>query len=133
MAASKRPADDIDAHVGARIRSRRKALELSQEQLAGAIGVTFQQVQKYERGFNRISASALYRAAQFLAVEPQWFFDDLPGKPVVDPVLQLAGSPQGRALAEAWAAIASGTHRELVVKLARALKPRTQDEAAQAA
>lgn len=70
--------DPIDVHVGARLRARRKLIGSSQEALADALGLTFQQVQKYERGFNRISASKLYRAAAVLEVAPAYFFEGLP-------------------------------------------------------
>lgn len=121
--------DEVDAHVGARIRSRRQALAKSQVQLGAAIGVSFQQVQKYERGLNRVSASALYGLAAALEVEPAWFFEGLPGRPITDPVARLAETSEGRRLAEAFADIGSATHRELVIKLARALRPARADAA----
>ena len=65
----------IDLHVGTRVRLRRKALNMSQETLADSIQLTFQQVQKYERGANRISASKLYEIARVLKVRVQYFFD----------------------------------------------------------
>ncbi len=68
----------IDLHVGQRLRLRRRQLGLSQGDLATALKMTFQQVQKYERGTNRISASKLFLAAHFLKVEPSYFFDGLP-------------------------------------------------------
>jgi transcriptional regulator with XRE-family HTH domain len=67
----------VDLHVGARVRMRRKLLGVSQERLAGALGLTFQQVQKYERGANRISASKLFEIARFLDVAPAYFFEGL--------------------------------------------------------
>ncbi len=67
--------DGIDIHVGSRVRLRRSVLGLSQENLAEALGLTFQQVQKYERGSNRISASRLYQLAQLLDVTVNFFFD----------------------------------------------------------
>lgn len=67
----------IDVHVGARVRLRRKRLEISQSALADALGLTFQQVQKYERGANRISASKLYETATFLRTPLGFFFDGL--------------------------------------------------------
>lgn len=70
--------DPIDIHVGTRVRLRRKFLGLSQETLAAAIGLTFQQVQKYERGSNRISASKLYRIARVLKAPMTYFFDGAP-------------------------------------------------------
>ncbi len=70
--------DPVDAHVGARVKLRRVLLGLSQTQLGDAIGLTFQQVQKYEKGANRISASMLHRIAQVLDVPVSFFFDDMP-------------------------------------------------------
>jgi len=69
----------VDVHVGARLRQRRTLLGMSQEKLGEAIGLTFQQVQKYERGANRIGASRLYQIAGVLDVEIQYFFDEMPG------------------------------------------------------
>ena len=68
----------IDLHVGARIKLRRSLLGLSQERLGEALGLTFQQVQKYERGANRVSASRLHDLARVLDVPISFFFDDLP-------------------------------------------------------
>ena len=67
----------IDIHVGLRVRLRRTLLGWSQEKLAQALGLTFQQVQKYERGANRISASRLYQASRALGVPVAWFFEEL--------------------------------------------------------
>src|SRR5437588_7931801 len=67
----------IDIHVGARVRSRRIAVGMSQERLAAALGVTFQQLQKYEGAANRISASRLFRIGQALDVPAVFFFDGL--------------------------------------------------------
>jgi len=67
----------IDVHVGALVRARRKQLALSQQNLADAIGLTFQQVQKYERGANRISASKLYEISLFLKMPIEAFFHGL--------------------------------------------------------
>src|ERR671927_173554 len=74
----------IDVRVGARLRLRRNMLGLSQEKLGEAIGLTFQQVQKYERGANRIGASRLYELSRVLDVPVSFFFDD------TDPVRALA-------------------------------------------
>ena len=70
-------ADPVDVHVGWRIRARRAEIDQSQETLAKAIGLTFQQVQKYERGVNRVSASKLYAIAQAQGLAPGWYFDGL--------------------------------------------------------
>jgi transcriptional regulator with XRE-family HTH domain len=67
----------VDLHVGGRVRMRRKLLGMSQEHLADALGLTFQQVQKYERGANRVSASKLYDMAKTLQVPVAFFFDGL--------------------------------------------------------
>ena len=69
--------DPVDTHVGSRIRFRRKLLGLSQGQLADSLGLTFQQVQKYERGSNRVSASKLYETAKTLQVSIAYFFEGL--------------------------------------------------------
>jgi len=67
----------VEIHVGARIRLRRKLMGMSQQDLSRAIGLTFQQLQKYEKGTNRISASKLYGVAQALKVSISYFFDGL--------------------------------------------------------
>lgn len=80
----------VDKIVGARIRIRRREVKLSQDDLAKALGLTFQQVQKYEKGGNRVSASKLYETAKILQVPISFFFDDLP-----DPVTGEGGSAIG--------------------------------------
>jgi transcriptional regulator with XRE-family HTH domain len=72
---------DIDQHVGARLRMRRTMLGMSQSQLGKTAGITFQQVQKYERGVNRVSASKLYRFASVLGVSVAFFFEGVGPKP----------------------------------------------------
>jgi len=71
-------ASPIDAHVGARIRLRRTLMGMSQERLGEALGLTFQQVQKYERGVNRVGASRLFDLSRVLDVPISFFFDDMP-------------------------------------------------------
>ena len=68
----------IDVHVGSRIRLRRTLLGMSQERLGDQLGLTFQQVQKYERGINRVGASRLFDLARVLDVPISFFFDDMP-------------------------------------------------------
>lgn len=68
----------IDVHVGSRIRLRRTLLGMSQERLGEALGLTFQQVQKYERGVNRVGASRLFDLSRVLDVPISFFFDDMP-------------------------------------------------------
>ena len=69
--------DPVDVHVGARIRTRRLLVGMNQETLANALGLTFQQVQKYEGGANRVSASRLAQVAEVLGVPVSYFFSDL--------------------------------------------------------
>jgi len=69
----------VDIHVGSRIRMRRTLLGLSQEKLGDALGLTFQQVQKYERGANRVGSSRLFEISRILDVPVSFFFEDMPG------------------------------------------------------
>ena len=78
----------IDKHVGSRVRMRRMLLGLSQEKLGEALGVTFQQVQKYEKGMNRIGASRLQDIAKILDAPPSFFFEGAPTQAA-------AAAPQG--------------------------------------
>lgn len=69
--------DKVDVHVGSRLRVRRTLLGMSQEKLANAIGLTFQQVQKYERGLNRISAGRLYQFSRILDIPVSFFYENI--------------------------------------------------------
>ncbi|HTI81366.1 MAG TPA: helix-turn-helix transcriptional regulator [Acetobacteraceae bacterium] len=71
-------AHPVDIHVGARLRQRRTTLGLSQSALSDAVGLTFQQIQKYERGSNRMGSSRLFEFAKVLGVPVSYFFDDMP-------------------------------------------------------
>ncbi len=71
--------DPIDVFVGSRVRARRVGLRLSQTKLGDALGITFQQIQKYENGTNRIGASNLYKISKTLGVEVSYFFQGMPG------------------------------------------------------
>jgi transcriptional regulator with XRE-family HTH domain len=73
-----RRANPIDLHVGSRVRLRRMLLGMSQEKLAERLGLTFQQVQKYEKGVNRIGASRLFDLSHVLGVPVQFFYEDAP-------------------------------------------------------
>ena len=81
---AKKAPNPIDKHVGSRVRMRRMMLGMSQEKLGDALGLTFQQVQKYEKGTNRIGASRLQQISQILQVPVAFFFEGAP---------QLAGGP----------------------------------------
>ena len=78
MTENKKKPNPIDIHVGSRIRLRRTMLGMSQEKLGDAVGLTFQQIQKYERGANRIGASRLFQLSQILDVPVAYFFDAMP-------------------------------------------------------
>jgi transcriptional regulator with XRE-family HTH domain len=81
MQAKKTGPNPIDKHVGSRVRMRRMTVGLSQEKVAHALGLTFQQVQKYEKGTNRISSSRLHQLARILEVPVPFFFDGAPLQP----------------------------------------------------
>ncbi len=109
---------DIDRHVGARIRERRIMLGLTQQQLADLIGVTYQQAHKYERGINRVSAGRLFEIARVLSVPVSYVFDGL------DAQNGHAASPRERMcleLARNFAQIPNEKHQEALSQLARAL------------
>jgi transcriptional regulator with XRE-family HTH domain len=109
---------DIDRHVGARIRERRIMLGLTQQQLADLIGVTYQQAHKYERGINRVSAGRLFEVAQVLGVPVSYFFDGL------EQGSERGISPRERMcleLARNFAQIPNERHQEALSQLARAL------------
>jgi len=72
--------DNVDVHVGQRLRTRRSLLGMSQEKLAEAIGLTFQQIQKYERGINRVSAGRLFQFSKILDVPVGYFYDQIGGE-----------------------------------------------------
>lgn len=112
--------DFIDLHVGLQMRSRRLALRQSQGALAKALGVSFQQIQKYERGSNRVSASMLYKAATFQGVRPGYYFDGLAQilEPEVDEeiarVRSWLDSGQGWALGEACSELSPSANAALL-------------------
>ncbi len=92
---TKGTADVIDKHVGLRIRNRRTLMGISQEKLADSVGVTFQQVQKYERGTNRVSASRLYRFSKILGVSIDFFYDGIDNNdPTTSPLYGLSDNKQ---------------------------------------
>ncbi|HUA52535.1 MAG TPA: helix-turn-helix transcriptional regulator [Candidatus Sulfotelmatobacter sp.] len=76
----RRDSDGIDAHIGRRLRERRRALGLSQAELAARLAFTAAQVNRYEHGTTRLSAAGLWRAAETLGVAPSYFFDGLAGQ-----------------------------------------------------
>ncbi|HEY5362741.1 MAG TPA: helix-turn-helix transcriptional regulator [Aestuariivirga sp.] len=125
---TRRDPNYIDAHVGARIRMRRQLVNMSQERLGELLGITFQQVQKYEKGSNRISASRLFYASKTLGVPVQFFYDGLPGNEGPDGLREGASgdefsaalmTPEGVQLAKAFKDADTSTKRKLIAALAR--------------
>ena len=91
---AKKAPNPIDKHVGSRVRMRRMMLSMSQEKLGGALGLTFQQVQKYEKGTNRIGASRLQQISHILQVPVAFFFEGAPtSHPQGDGMGEAAPSP----------------------------------------
>ncbi len=86
----------VDVHVGARVRLRRTLMGMSQEKLGTAVGLTFQQIQKYERGTNRIGASRLFEMSRVLDVPVQFFFDDMQTEPESSDYRPMSGEPEPR-------------------------------------
>src|SRR3974377_1456796 len=90
---AKKAPNPIDKHVGSRVRMRRMMLSMSQEKLGGALGLTFQQVQKYEKGTNRIGASRLQQISHILQVPVAFFFEGAPAALAPSEGLSEAPSP----------------------------------------
>jgi len=111
-------AQDVDRHVGARMRERRIMLGLTQQQMAELIGVTYQQAHKYEKGINRIAAGRLYTIAHALGVDVSHFFEGMDNERDFRP------TPQQRMLldlARNFISLPSRKHQEAICSLARAL------------
>lgn len=131
---SARKPSSMDEHVGGRVRLRRMLLEMSQQKLGDLLGVTFQQVQKYESGKNRIGASRLFSIAQVLGVPIQFFYDALPpdepgaegapgvaDRPQEGYVVEFLASREGLDLNKAFVRIANPAARRAIIDLVRAL------------
>ena len=129
--AGKKP-NPVDAHVGSRVRLRRMLLGMSQERLGESMGLTFQQVQKYEKGVNRIGASRLFQISKILDVPVQFFFEEAPhadggpGRGMAEAdsetfILEFLNSREGLELNRAFVKIANSKVRKSVVDLVRAL------------
>lgn len=129
-----RRANPIDAHVGGRVRLRRMLLGMSQEKLAEKLGLTFQQVQKYEKGINRIGASRLYELSQLLGVGVDFFYEDAPvgggtatatpgfaEKPSENYIVDFLNSREGLELNRAFTRITDPRVRRSVIDLVRSL------------
>ncbi len=120
----------IDVHVGKRLRLRRSMLGLSQERLGKEVGVTFQQVQKYERGSNRVGASRLFQFSKILKVSPNYFFEDAGGAEMLASGMaeegsgyeaDILGSRETQQLLRAYYSIKDAKTRKRVLDLVRTL------------
>ena len=122
----------IDVHVGARVKLRRMLLGMSQEALGKALGLTFQQIQKYEKGANRIGASRIFEMSKLLDVPIQYFYDDygdMIGERVTgmaesdsgDTFMALVNSPDGVELCRYFAAIADPQVKKRVLDLVKTI------------
>ena len=114
-----------DLHVGQRLKLRRTLLGLSQGELGRRVGLTFQQIQKYERGINRIGASRLVELATALAVNPGWFFDGMPA-PRRAADLQDLGGRETLDLIRLYNQIGDHRVRERILALLRAVAIKVQ-------
>jgi transcriptional regulator with XRE-family HTH domain len=124
---TKKSPDQVDAHVGQRIKMRRMALKMSQSDLGKSCGVTFQQIQKYEKGNSRVSASRLQQVSQRLKVPVSFFFDGLPSKGTKkkyapeDLAQQLLVTRDGNELAKAFMSISNKALRRSIVAAVEAI------------
>ncbi|MEM6415724.1 MAG: helix-turn-helix transcriptional regulator [Pseudomonadota bacterium] len=124
----------IDVHVGGRVRLRRTMLGMSQDRLGEALGLTFQQVQKYEKGVNRIGASRLFEISKILDVPIQYLFEDFEDLsrlaygfsedgPETDaaPIMEFLSSPEGVQLCRHFSEIKDNKIRKRIIELVKTL------------
>ena len=128
--ANKKQPNPIDIHVGSRVRLRRMMLSMSQEKLGEHLGITFQQIQKYEKGTNRIGASRLQHIARVLSVPVAFFFEDAPdtpgethggmsAQPQTNYVVDFLSSSEGIQLNKAFVRIKDAKLRRRIIDLVR--------------
>jgi transcriptional regulator with XRE-family HTH domain len=132
MADEKKKPNPIDIHVGSRVRLRRTMLGMSQEKLGEHLGITFQQIQKYEKGANRIGASRLQQISSVLNTPVSFFFEDAPGMSAMTPtgfaeaestnyVVDFLSSSEGLQLNRAFVKIKDPKVRRKIVEMVKAL------------
>src|SRR5260221_8100840 len=130
--ANKKQPNPIDIHVGSRVRLRRMMLGMSQERLGESLGITFQQIQKYEKGTNRIGASRLQHIARVLSVPVSFFFEGAPGVNATEPhglaepdgpnyLVDFLATSDGIQLNKAFVRIKDVKLRRRVIDLVRAM------------
>ena len=128
---AKKSPDSVDVYVGNRIRERRLELGMTQERLADGLGLTFQQVQKYEKGANRVGASRLQAISAILQVTASFFFEGVPlssatkkkgaGSQSTDFVTEFLDSDDGQSLIKAFTRIKSAVIRRSIVQMVEAI------------
>lgn len=131
----KRTPNSVDVHVGSRVRSRRLAVGLTQDKLARALGLTFQQIQKYEKGTNRIGAGRLQAISRILDTPVSFFFSDGPGGLVAKlsearsavAAQQSASPDEARQLIKSFLAIRDAETRRSLMRIAVALGTQPAD------
>lgn len=130
MAGTSRKADETDVHIGARIKEKREHLSMSQEALAEKIGVTFQQVQKYEKGNNRIAASMLLRVGHALGVSIVYFFEGLPEYPSAlgDQLAEALRPNDAKLLVQLFVGVTDPATRDSILALVRSIAAKDQRE-----
>ena len=131
MTESKKKPNPIDVHVGSRIRLRRNMIGMSQEKLGENLGITFQQIQKYEKGTNRVGASRLQAIASILEVSVSYFFEGAPGESTPAEgfaedsqtafVVDFLSSTEGLLLNRSFARISDPKVRRRIIDLVRTL------------
>jgi transcriptional regulator with XRE-family HTH domain len=135
---NKKKPNPVDIHVGSRIRLRRNMLGMSQENLGENLGITFQQIQKYEKGTNRVGASRLQAIASILGVPVAFFFEDVPGQESVSGrgfaedastafAVEFCGSPEGLQLNRAFVKISDAKVRRRIIDLVKSLSADNSD------
>lgn len=137
MVENKKKPNPIDIHVGSRIRLRRTMLGMSQEKLGESLGITFQQIQKYEKGTNRVGASRLQNISNILNVPVSFFFEDAPGDNPArsdglaeaassNYVVDFLSSAEGLQLNRAFVKIGDPKVRRRIVDLVKALSEESE-------
>lgn len=132
MTENKKKPNPIDVHVGSRIRLRRNMMSMSQEKLGESLGITFQQIQKYEKGTNRVGASRLQAISSILGVPVSYFFEDAPGGEAVETrglaedgsvsfVADFLNSAEGIQLNRAFVQISDPRVRRKILELVKTL------------
>jgi transcriptional regulator with XRE-family HTH domain len=128
-----RGATPVDVHIGQKVRTRRNLLGLSQTELADAAGITFQQIQKYEKGVNRVGASRLQQFSEALGVPPSYFFEGVPtvgkktparqeGELSEGTIVSFLGTREGAALVRVFMAVKQKPIRQNVIAFIETLK-----------